>query len=152
MVSSDFKMVHQELRRHGESVAAWKSPTNPGGWILVCDPIPWFANCPYVKEADEPGLSGKPLNAKIWQVLWPIKAILSMVLFFVRLKITDQSSGLNFRMWSHPLIRQPSIICKRSGRTRAFRESTKRQNRASIAAYMPVVTALPFCFPLFFYR
>ena len=53
---------------------------------------------PCVKEADKPGLSGKPLNAKIGQILWPIRAILSMLLFFVCLKITDQSREMNFRM------------------------------------------------------
>ena len=63
--------------------------------------------------------------------------------FFVRLKITDQSRGVNFRMWSHPLICQPSI-CKRRGRIRAFREATKRQNRASIAAIGAILSMLLF--------
>ena len=113
--------------------ATWKSPTNPGGWIFGCDPIPWFANRPFVKEVDEPGISGKPLNAKIGQVLRPMSNFVNAT-FFVRLKITDQSRGMNFRMWSHPLLFQFSM-CKSSGRTRSFREATKRQNRASIAAY-----------------
>jgi hypothetical protein len=41
---------------------------------------------------------------------------------------------MNFWIWSHPMICQPSIN-KRSGRTGDFREATTRQNWASIAAY-----------------
>jgi hypothetical protein len=38
-------------------------------------------NRPYVKEADKPGLSGKPQNPKIGQVLRPVGAILSNATF-----------------------------------------------------------------------
>jgi hypothetical protein len=41
---------------------------------------------------------------------------------------------MNFRIWSHPMICQPSIN-KRSGWNKAFREATTRQNWASIVAY-----------------
>ena len=61
--------------------SAWKSLTNPGGWIFGCDPIPLFANRPYVKEADEPGLSGKPLHAKIGQVLRPMSNFVNATFF-----------------------------------------------------------------------
>ncbi len=92
-------------------------------------PIPWFTRPCICKKADEPRLSGKPLNTKIGQVLRPIGAILSIIL----LKITVQSRNMYFWMCSYPLICQPSI-CKRSGQPGALWKTTKRQNWATIAA------------------
>ena len=101
--------------------STWKSLTNPGGWIFGCETIPQFPGRPYIKEAKEPHASngikwfhnGASGAAALWRECG-------------RLKITDQSRGMNFWMWFHPLICQLSI-CKRSGQT-----TTKRQNRASI--------------------
>ena len=92
-----------------------KSLTNPGGCIFGCDTIPQSPGRPYIKEAEEPraynGIKRFQNGASGAAASWRE---------YGRLKITYQSRGMNFRMWSHPLICQPSIF-KRSGRTRAFR-------------------------------
>ena len=119
-----------------------KSPTYPGGWFFGCDTIPQSPGRPCIKEAEEPRASngikkfqnGASGAAALWQE-WGHP------------KITDQSRGMNFWMWSHPLICQPSI-CKRSGQTRALTEATGCRHWVSI---LPNSSQFYSCLFMFFF-